>query len=137
MNVFCPTTAGPRRGIVRTALASGLLLGATLSALAQAVPPAPTPFEAPVGAPPVTSSTANGQLGAAPVAPRAGDLTPPTPIDATAARAAAGRDERPLPKSVEQQMQNAPERRDRAPVDASPAISPAGAGNSPAGTPMR
>ncbi len=135
MNVlhhFLPTRFARR---VRTALACGLALSVALGAFAQTVSPAPTPFEAPVGPPPVTSTTANGQLGAAPVAPRSADLTPATPIDAGAARAAAGRDERPLPESVEQRLQ--PRGADRPDSNGSPAISPAGAGNSPAGTPIR
>lgn len=138
MNVLHRAVPTHRHFSVRIALASGLMLGAAFGAFAQVVPPAPTPFEAPAGPPPVTSSTANGQLGAAPVAPRAGDLKPPSPVDANAARAAAARDERPLPKSVEQQLQNGgTDRRDRANGEASPAISPPGAGNAPAGTPMR
>ncbi len=138
MNITHSTPRVRTHSSIRIVLATGLMLGVTLGAFAQAAPPGPTPFEAPVGPPPVTSSTANGQLGAAPVAPRSGDLTPPAPIDASAARAAAARGERPLPKSVEQQMQpRGADRQDRTDSNASPAISPAGAGNSPAGTPMR
>ena len=75
------------------------MLGFVFDAAAQpatTLTPPPSPFEAPRGAPPVTSTTANGRLGAAPVAPRADELTAPTPIDANAARAAAARDTAPV-----------------------------------------
>ncbi len=90
--------ARARSTALATACTAALCVVSATTAFAQTVvPPAPTPFEAPTGAPPITSSSANGRLGAAPVAPRADQLARPTPIDAGAARAAA---ERGLPATV-------------------------------------
>lgn len=94
---------GRTQGLVNTqgatrsaAIGAGLLFGLALNAFAQTAAPAPSPFEAPHGAPPVTSTSANGRLGAAPIAPRVDGLTPPPPVDAAAAEAAAAHGTAPV-----------------------------------------
>lgn len=94
-SIHQPTQRAQALLITATAVALGVVVlycSSTSSAFAQVLAPTPSPFQAPIGAPPVTSSTANGRLGAEPVAPRADELTRPTPIDAGDAKSAAARD---------------------------------------------